>query len=57
MIDMERTFLIIKKDIKRNKKYISEVVKSDMYPSDKAKEDYVTNVIEIEEGKCHTYIE
>ncbi len=51
-----RMFLIIKKDVKRNKKYISEVVKSDMYPSDKAREDYVCNVIEIEEGKCHKYI-
>ena len=53
---MERTFLIIKKDVKRNKKYISEVVKSDMYPCDKRNEDYVVNVIEISEGKCHMYI-
>ena len=52
---MERLFLITKYD-ENGKQYISEVVKSDYYPSTKAREPGV-DVTEIPNGgTCHTYL-
>lgn len=52
---MERLFLVTKYD-EKGRRYICEVVKSRMYPSDKACESGV-DVTEIPNGgQCHIYL-